>query len=91
MQVHLDMDEGWTWWPTPEGSYRVNPLVGDNRNARIEIPDALFSRFEELRKEWYGLQNDLEHLYRHQEGLRAFPGSPYFVDEKEEQNVETQS
>lgn len=91
LEVLIQMDEGWQWWPTVEGDSTHSADRCAERKQIIDIPEALFSRYQKLKTEWYELQGVLEHMYRHQEGLRAFPGSPHFVEEKEQQNVKTQS
>lgn len=88
MEVLIQMDEAWHWWPTPDDSQHIGQHLLAHRQVQIEMPEAFFSRYEKLKTEWYELQNELEHMYRHQEGLRAFPDSPYY--KKEEGNVKTQ-
>lgn len=78
MQVYIEMDEGWQWWPTVEGL--------EYRKVQVDLPEATFSRYTKLKQEWDELQELFEHMYREQQGLRPYASSPYF---KEEQNVKT--
>lgn len=76
------MDECWSWRPT------INGEIEQTWRRDIDMPEAMFSRYQQLSKEWTEFQEQLEHMYRQQEGLKPFNGSPY---KKEKQNVKAKS
>lgn len=83
-QVRIDMNETLVWWPTTDfksaeelaahlaglkGQPDLIDFVTKKNTPSLEIPDALLSRFNKLREEWYDLQGVFEQMYRQQEGL----------------------
>lgn len=89
MRVRIEMDQMHHWWPVHERDMikgeeleaRIAELsqvstqtwMRNKNTAMFDLPDAFVSRYEKLRKEMMEMQDVLEQLYRHQEGMGQWP------------------
>jgi hypothetical protein len=86
MKVVIEMDEGWRWWPIDEqnpGWYRIDTKIED-RKVAIEITEEMYERYKRVSAEYFEIQEQMEHLYRHQQGYYPHLQSPFHPDHKGE-------
>lgn len=86
MKVVIEMDDGWRWWPVDEenpGWNRIDRAL-KTRKAAVEVDPEWFAQYQRVNAQYYKMQEQLEHLYRHQEGLEPFLQSPFHPNYKEE-------
>lgn len=78
MRVLVEMDQGFQWWLTKEADIDLadQPLNSHrltDRKVAIEIEEKTFEEFAALTAKYYGMQRELENLYRKQQGLDPWP------------------
>lgn len=81
MDVVLEMDEGWRWWPSTPEHWSYSERHASERLNKIEMTEEFYANYQRLHREWYDLQQELEHMYRHQQGYTPWIESPYAVVE----------
>lgn len=90
MKVLIKMDQGgFCFWPITEseldlnGKYPYDKYAYENRVTSVEMPEELFNQHKQISRQYHDIQDQIEHLYRHQQGLQPLPTSPFRNKEKE--------
>jgi hypothetical protein len=85
VKIRIDMDEGWRWWPVTEAkrdAYETAMGLEPDLTKLIRKPmtltvdQALVDRYEAAYQEYRTLQEQLEQLYRVQEGIEPWEDAP---------------
>lgn len=68
-RVHIEMDQAWEWWiPSKD-----DPVyVYDGAAKTVLVDEELIEEFKIVSARYRELQNELERLYRKQEGMKPF-------------------
>jgi len=78
MKVYVNMEEGWKWWMDPrDPDNHWQNLPHNKPKSEIEIDDDTYREYQAIMKQAYVVQEALEHMYRHQVGIKPFAQSPY--------------
>lgn len=74
-KVKIDLDEMWCFSAHLDAAALLK--AGD---SVIELPDEWLEQYQNVSKQFFQMQQKLEHCYRHQMGLKPFNDSPFKQD-----------
>jgi len=73
-KVKIDLDEMWCFSPDTNSDTDVD--------SGVELPDEWLEQYQNVSKQFFEMQQHLEHCYRHQMGLKPFNDSPFRLEQK---------
>ena len=78
LPVVVDMDRDWVWrlLGASQSNEVARQVALELAKVKLQVPLELVNRYERVAQEWFELQQELEQLYRVQQGLKPWSNPP---------------